>query len=172
METAMQIHETLKVISRCWLDAEAELKKEISGPFPGIGEEFITEYFHGLFQKQLQESNINMEIQNAFFKDLKDHNIYFDSTKLKDVSAGIIAKVTLHKRSDEGKKTGGDLGILINRPDINMATCQIDYYRRGLLCQAKLFKTTKWGGLTKPQERLLKLKLDYSALLLYRYKDA
>jgi hypothetical protein len=45
-------------------------------------------------------------------------------------------------------------------------------YRRGLLCQTKIFKIdSSWGELTENQRKMLRERLDYLALVLYRYTD-
>jgi hypothetical protein len=80
---------------------------------------------------------------------------------------------TLHKRPTE-RITGGDIGILIIRPNVYE---QGDYiritdHRRGLLCQAKLKNQKgKWGSFTKRQVQVLPERLSYLSLLLYSYGD-
>jgi len=75
-------------------------------------------------------------------------------------------------------KTGGDLGILVVRPDLRQvrygsSQLSVDRdYKRGLLAQAKMFRRdSQWGALTDTQKLLLQKKLGYFALLLYRYSD-
>jgi hypothetical protein len=74
--------------------------------------------------------------------------------------------------------TGGDFGIVLVRPDVRLARyfgteLTIDHdYKRGLLCQAKIFRrNSRWGRLTPKQQRNLRGKLNYLALVLYRYVD-
>ena len=68
-------------------------------------------------------------------------------------------------------------GIVVVRPGVQTVRLAgpdrtIDQYRRGLLCQAKMFRrNSQWGGLTPRQRQVLPNKLNYLALLLYRYID-
>lgn len=91
--------------------------------------------------------------------------------------SGLVASVAFHSRKTEGK-TAGDLGIVFVRPDVSeggLALSELSIkheYKRGLLCQAKIFRRdSSWGGLTPPQKKNLPARLSYFSLLLYRYAD-
>jgi hypothetical protein len=83
--------------------------------------------------------------------------------------------VTLHARDTEGV-TGGDLGLVISRPQVtrsNRNCLKIDRsYSRGILCQAKLKAVEeRWGQLSERQVALLPNQLGFLGLLLDRYLD-
>ena len=71
MNKILQIENTLKVICDCWDESEKTLQLTIEDQFPGKGEVFITEYFHGLFKKSLDDASKEKRIENAFIQDLK-----------------------------------------------------------------------------------------------------
>lgn len=172
MERILEIPNTLVVLMESWRAAEEKLRYNIATVYPGVGEEFITQMFHGQYGAELSYASQCKHIEDAFLEDLK---IAFPSLtqELHQISSGLIAEVTLHKRSTE-KITGGDIGILIIRPNIFE---QGDYlriidYRRGLLCQAKLKnRKGQWGSFTERQMQVLPERLSYLALLLYSYSD-
>jgi hypothetical protein len=86
---------------------------------------------------------------------------------------GLIADVTLHRRATE-KVTGGDIGFMILRPQIEDQDkkLKIDDYRRGILCQAKLKRSSgKWGSFTQKQKKVLPERLPYLGLLLYKDEE-
>jgi len=81
--------------------------------------------------------------------------------------------VTFHDRPVE-RVTGGDLGIVLIRPDVKIQFHDVDTpeYKRGLLCQAKILRRdARWGDLTPNQKEILPIVLKFFALLLYRYAD-
>jgi len=90
------------------------------------------------------------------------------------IARDLIATVSFHDRNVEAK-TGGDLGIVLVRPDVRLIWPKLDSnhdYKRGLLCQAKMFqRNSRWGRLSQKQKQVLPDKLSYFALLLYRYDD-
>jgi hypothetical protein len=93
------------------------------------------------------------------------------------LARGISATVLLHPRQEE-KRTGGDIGIVLIRPNIGLqgisaGTLTVDEYKRGLLCQAKMNRRTGrgWGPLTRNQQKMLADRTDYLSLLLYNYSD-
>jgi hypothetical protein len=87
---------------------------------------------------------------------------------------GLIAEVSLHRPKRE-KISGGDLGILLLRPQVvySAPTVTIKDYRRGLLVQAKMKrKTGKWGQFNRNQKRVLPERRSYLGLLLYQFGDS
>ncbi|GHO76381.1 hypothetical protein KSD_41520 [Ktedonobacter sp. SOSP1-85] len=170
----LQIPTTLGVINDCWRLAEAEMQQEIKKYYPDKQEEFITELFHGRFAFALEKASNDQLIAIAFLKDLMVAYPDILETALEQIANGLVADVTLHKRSTE-RKTGGDLGLMIVRPQIirdQKYLIKHGDYRRGILCQAKMkSKDKKWGQFTRQQKKQLPSRMSYLCLLLYSYKD-
>ena len=167
------IPQILKVISDCWLRAEDCLRNDLATKYGGADEELITPTFRAKFAEQLQIASRNGSIPRAFLADLLLAFPTLGRTELSRIASGLIADVTLHERETE-RYTGGDLGLLIIRPNVSLGVelISISDYRRGLLCQAKLKRATgKWGSFTKKQKEVLPERLSYLGLLLYCYKD-
>lgn len=184
---------TQNLIARCWNDAEERVRKLINKKYWGGGEEFITELFHGELRSVLDEVNKRREVEEAFLQDvlgyipeLSNLSIWEEPSGLQAITKaakGIEVTSIRHTKYFEGRKSGGDFGLLISRPKIRIER-ELDFfseikkvklefqenYRNGILCQAKL-KRDKWRSLTKPQQRLFSDKVDYLALLLYEYAD-
>lgn len=170
----LKIPSTLKVISDCWNVAEESLRDDIREDYPGVNEEFITQMFHGKLAKALRMASKESRIAQAFLTDLK--KAFPDlghGSELSRLARGLIADVTLHRRETE-RVTGGDIGFMIIRPrvDEHNNTFRVGDYRRGLLCQAKLKRSTgKWGNFTQRQKKVLPERLQHLGLLLYSYED-
>jgi hypothetical protein len=168
----VDISNTLRVISECWSGAEDDLRAEIQKYHPYAGETFITELFHGKLARRLEEASDGERISSAFLRDLEEEFYQMQgASELRKISEHLIAHVSLHKPATEGK-TGGDMGVLIARPQIidRETEFKIKDYRTGLLCQAKLRNAKgKWGTFTASQRKVLPDKLDYTGLLLYSY---
>ena len=174
LSSTLKIPDTLRVVADCWKTAEETLRGDVRLNHLGLDEEPITLMFHGKLVESFTAANQKNRIQQAFLSDLQ--NTFPDlryGSKLSGLARGLIADVRLHKRAVE-KKTGGDLGFVIARPQIkrNFEGFQIDVHRRGILCQAKIKqKNGKWGKFTPNQLKVLPTHLPYLALLLYRYND-
>jgi hypothetical protein len=175
MNSILQIPSTLDLLCTCWNAAEISLRAEVANNCPDIDEEAITQMFHAKLSESLRLASREKRIESAFLKDLQDsfptlH--YSHGLELQRIAQGIIADVTLHKRSTE-RVTGGDLGFMIVRPYIQLewSSLHISDYRRGLLTQAKLKRLSGWGTFTSNQKKILPERLDYLALLLYSYED-
>ncbi len=170
----LKIPKTLDTVVKYWQLAEEAIQQLIEYYFPNCGEEFITQLFHGIFARNLMEASQRGEIAEAFLNDLEAaFPELYGSIKLSQIANGLIADVTLHKRSTE-KITGGDMGFMIIRPQVARSgdLVKINDYRRGILCQAKLQDVKgRWGHLTKKQKEVLPERLAYLCLLLYSYKD-
>ncbi len=169
-----KITQTLQVVSGCWLRAEERLRDDLRNNYAGCNEELITQVFHRELVAELRVASERQLISQAFLADLR---IAFPQLagrqELSRIANGLVADVTLHERETE-KNTGGDLGLLIIRPQAQFSGDRISVrdYRRGLLCQAKLRKASgKWGRFTKRQKVVLPQRLSYLALLLYQHKD-
>lgn len=172
----LNISHTLKIVTKCWTMAEESLQADIKEYLPSAGEEFITQLFFLKFAKLLDKSSKNRAIEQAFRDDLKenfpDHR---DNYSLTQLANGLIANAALHKRKTE-EKTGGDLGLMIARPNIEAGSDKqflyVNNYQCGLLCQAKMRNAkNKWGKFTCYQIKNLNDKLRYLSLLLYSYED-
>jgi hypothetical protein len=176
---AMPIPNTAQLIADCWDRAEQALRKSVREKFPDRDEDKITDHFHGELESEFSKASESGKVSRAFQRDLAGAFPRIDATTLQSqlVTARLVATVSFHSPRVEGK-TGGDLGIVLLRPDIQQArhgSLELTVnqeYRRGLLCQAKIFRrTSQWGKLSPSEERALADKLDYTALLLYRYAD-
>src|SRR5262249_19690977 len=124
-----------------------------------------------------EEVSKNGAVAKAFLSDLRQTFSTIAYESLFGIASGLVATVSFHPHQVE-EKTGGDLGIVIVRPDVRRAQysgSQLiidDDHRRGLLCQAKMFRRdSRWGGLSSRQKQTLPEKLNYFGLLLYRYAD-
>lgn len=174
MTSALKIPKTLNVVASCWEKAEIGAREKIGKYHQGAGEEFITDEFHGKFAEVLDAASARGDIERAFISDVLSNCPLVDETELALRAQGLIAQVTLHGKEDEAK-TGGDLGLLISRPIAIDSYRHISIrrnYRRGLLCQAKLKKPARtWGRFTRNQAKVLPQRIDYLALLLYRYSE-
>jgi len=174
----MQIPALGKLITDCWDTAERELRKNVRRKFRDRDEEIITELFRAELEVEFERVSTSGAVAKAFLSDLKQiFPAVVDGSLLK-ISRGLIATVSFHHRQVEGE-TGGDLGIVLVRPDVrrsrykgSVLTLEHDY-RRGLLCQAKIFRrNSTWGGFNEKQkETLAPERLEYFSLLLYRYDD-
>jgi hypothetical protein len=158
--------------------AEDSLRENVRRKSPDRDEESITDLFHSELEEEFAKVSGSGAVARAFLDDLK---LVFPKVGIDDlrskIARGLVATVSFHPHKIE-EKTGGDLGIVLVRPDVQEArygwselTIDRDY-KRGLLCQAKIFRRdSKWGGLTRSQKQTLPHKLKYFALLLYRYAD-
>lgn len=173
----MRIRELGKLITQCWAAAEKALRKNVRERYPDRDEEIITTLFHAELEAEVKRVSDNGAVSRAFLSDLKRRFwAVGDDQVLSGIARDLIATVTFHSRTVE-RKTGGDMGIVIVRPDVRMARTGTDLtiqrdHKRGLLCQAKIFgRSSRWRNLNKNQRKVLGPKLGYLALLLYRYVD-
>lgn len=160
-------------IIKCWLKAEEAVCNNLPRD---SDEEHITNLFRGEFEKELEKASNSGGIEASFVRDLQDSFPDFDVYELRTkIARGLVATVAFHPKHVEGK-TGGDLGIVLVRPNVQESfgwseiTINGDY-RRGLLVQAKLLRDSSWGKLTTAQTKNLPDKLKFSSLLLYKYLD-
>jgi hypothetical protein len=169
----LAIPTTLDVICRCWKWAENDMQQQIQQYYPDKHEEFVTELFHGRFAAALRAMSDENQIAMAFLNDLRSAYPDVQDTDLQKIATGLVADVLLHEKRTE-KITGGDMGFMIIRPQIERSDnlVKIGDYRRGVLCQAKMKdKNGKWGHFTKKQMSVLPSRMNYLCLLLYSYKD-
>jgi hypothetical protein len=167
-----------KLIADCWVRAEQALRENMRQKFPDRDEEIITDHFHAELESELNRVSENGTVVWSFLSDLKASFPKLSEEDLKSkIARRLMATVNFHPRHVE-QRTAGDLGIVLVRPDVqsreydpSSTVIQKDY-RRGLLCQAKVFRRdSKWGSLSPAQQEKLSGKLGYFAVLLYRYID-
>jgi hypothetical protein len=173
---AMRIPTVGTLIASCWMRAEETLRQNIKKKFPDRDEEMITDLFRAELEDEFAKVSGSGAVARAFLADLKSA---FPDSSVDDLHSKIarrlIATVSFHPRKIE-EKTGGDLGIVLVRPDVQKSGFGWSEFsnrdcKRGLLCQAKIFRRdSKWGRLSSAQKRTLPNK-SYVALLLYRYAD-
>jgi hypothetical protein len=174
MNKIARIPRTLQVVSDCWQKAEEALREELRENNPGSSEESITYMFYGKLVVELRAASQRQLISHAFLADLtSEFHELARKQELAQVANGLVADVTRHERETE-RNTGGDLGLLIIRPQAQFSgnLISVSDYRRGLLCQAKLRATSgNWGTFAKRQKAILPQRLSYLGLLLYQYTD-
>jgi hypothetical protein len=184
MTLAMPIPNVTALVVKCWSSAETQARELLAHRYFDKDEEFITQLFHSEFRVTIEEAAGAGAVKQAFLTDLKSHFPRLRrSGDLERLASGVSATATLHPREVEGK-TGGDLGLVLIRPNINSRRLErsmliVDQdYRRGLLCQAKIKRrmsqgrNAQWGGFTPNQRKILPDRMSYLALLLYEYEDA
>jgi hypothetical protein len=173
----MRIPALATLIAKCWTRAEQGLRDEIKQRFPDRDEDKITELFQGQLRAECDNVSATGAVEEAFLADLHQSLPNAAEADLSKISRGLIATVLFHPTEIE-KRTGGDFGIVLVRPDVRLALYShseltIDHeYERGLLCQAKVFgRKSKWGTLNENQVKVLAESLSYLSLVLYRYAD-
>jgi len=151
-QKVLEIPNTLKLLSTCWIEAEKSLRDDVNNIYPEADEEFITKFFHGKYSAVLKIVSEMKLIEKAFLDDLR--NAFPDlNVELNKIANGLIAEFSLHNLATE-RITGGDIGLLIIRPNILQEDNYLKVFdhRSGLLCQAKLKNSRgSWGLLTKNQ---------------------
>jgi hypothetical protein len=173
----MPIPNTAALITNCWAQAEGDLRTIIKEKYPDRDEEMITSLFHAELERVLKELSGHGKVSEAFLADLRRHFPRVDRKHLSPISKGLVASVSFHSREVEAK-TGGDLGLVLIRPDVHTSRFNSDElqikreYKRGLLVQAKIFqRRSQWQLLSPTQKKILEPRLSYLALLLYRFLD-
>jgi hypothetical protein len=141
---------TPKLIADCWINAENAVRERVKERHDDEDEEFITKLLRGELKFEFNKASDNRFVEKAFLRDLKKAFPLIRGESLSNVALGLIATVSFHPKHVEAK-TGGDLGIVVIRPDVQMSrfdkhlTIDRDH-RRGLLCQAKIIgHKSHWG---------------------------
>jgi hypothetical protein len=170
-----------QVIAGCWAEAESRVTELIAKQHPNPPEELITDLLAGELRASVARASGTRRVQNAFLEDLDSQ---IPSLNFSDARrfGGLIASVTPHTKSHEGRLSAADLGIVILRPQVwlkgwvnQTIECSRDH-ATGLLAQAKLGhykerrKGYSWNSLKKGQEDLYPDRRAYYSLLLYRLK--
>jgi hypothetical protein len=168
-----------QVIARCWEIAEEATTRVVAEKYHNPAEENITFLFSGELRAAVVEASSRHAFAHAFWADLHSEFPELDNHTLLQVS-GLVARVNLHSRRHEGRRSASDLGVVITRPSVrgHHGSPQVEIVRahaRALMAQAKLNTRqelrdgrVRWRSLTRAQQRLLPIHQDYSALLLYR----
>jgi hypothetical protein len=179
----INIEETLNAVCGAMSGAEDVLREQIKLYYQDANEEFITFAFYGHIKQKLREASRNKLIERAFLNDLKaalrrrrfseriiDRDV---ERQLSGRAAGLVADIVLHNKRQEGK-TGGDFGLIIVHPKITINSDSLIIekgFSSGLLCQAKMKRSSgKWGDLSN-QRDVLPAHLDFASLVLYSYLD-
>jgi len=163
----LAIPKTIELLKKCWQAAEARICREVGTKYREADEEAITILLCGELRQEFAEKNDNREFETAFASDLQNGFRFLD---LNWISHGLIGRVAHHPRHVE-KKTGGDFGLVVARPDVeHRFETRVSMHSQGLLVQAKKqSKTGTLGRLTAMQRSVLPARLDYTAFLLYMY---
>jgi len=176
----MRINNLRNLIVSAWSEAEAQLRQDPI-QMQDRDEEFITGLFSGYLRSEFETATRIGGVEQAFRKDLAEAFPDLDFYYEHQIWRGLIATVTFHPKHVEAR-TGGDFGLVVVRPEVTHEWQKLrieDGHRRGLICQAKIFqRATKhrrkpgYGPLSSNEMKVLNSKLDYLALLLYRYEDS
>jgi hypothetical protein len=175
----MRIPHLIKAICDCGEAAEQDLRKFIETAAWGKGEAFITDYFLAELRQRVKEASESGLIEAALRQDVEQELSMLHPIDLQSFVSGIRARVTIHNNAKEAI-SGGDIGIVLVRPDrisSDNNSVTFGYKPSGLLCQAKLGRPSgkrsriKWGEFTDHQKLISPERLEYLALLLYKYSD-
>lgn len=167
---------TIELLVRCWFASEAETASEIKETHHRAGEEFITEFFTNVLNRNLRVATQTGAVAAAFERDLSLHfpTFFQGSGNLRRYSQRLYMACDRHDKQREGKH-GGDFGLTVFRPSIQTGshTPRIATQHQGLLCQAKLRKGLGgWRALSKKQCQVLPENFGFAALTLYEYDDS
>jgi hypothetical protein len=184
----IKLNKLAQVIAGCWAEAESRLTELIAEKHPNPSEELITDLLAGELRASVARASGTHRVEHAFLEDLDSQ---IPNLNVSDARrfGGLIASVTPHTKSHEGRVSAADLGIVILRPQVwlngwanETIECSRDH-ATGLLAQAKLGHHKKrgkglrsqgpgysWNTLKKKQEDLFPDRRAYYSLLLYRLK--
>jgi len=177
----VKLNKLAQVIAGCWVEGESRLAELIAQKHPNASEELITDLLAGELRTSIARASDTHRIEHAFLEDIDSQipNLNFSDARR---FGGLVATVTPHTKSHEGRVSAADLGIVILRPQVwlngwgnETIECSRDH-ATGLLAQAKLGHHKKrrkgysWNSLQKNQEDLFPVRCDYYSLLLYRLK--
>lgn len=170
----IHIQKTLDVVCRHVTTAEEKVRHSVRDAFPAADEEQITTLFQEKLHEDLSVASQQGEIAHAFATDLQNAGVPRFNDEAFQMARGIIAEVSWHPRHVE-RKSGGDFGLLFVRPKIENLFGEVtikDGEVTALLAQAKRkLYGEDCGCLTNNQMRILADRLDYTSLVLYKFKD-
>jgi hypothetical protein len=176
--TRVNLNRTVAAVADAWTSAENSLIEQVELKNFDLDEDTLTTLFSRELIRQIDQDNKLKVFERAFVADLTGHLGHGADVKVvRQFAAGVIAAISTHPRKVE-RRTGGDFGISIGRPQINYEmrqerlTVGENEDRRGVVCQAKVRRRSgKWGSFTSNQKTILPAKLDHLALCLYDYAD-
>ena len=177
----IKLNKLAQVIAGCWAETESRLAELIAEKHPNPSEELITDLLTGELRASVAHASSTHRVEHAFLEDLASQIPNLDVSEVRRFG-GLIASVTPHTKSHEGRVSAADVGIVILRPQVwlngwgnETIECSRDH-ATGLLAQAKLGHHKKrrkgysWNSLKKKQEDLFPDRRAYYSLLLYRLK--
>jgi hypothetical protein len=176
MEVKMQlkIPSTVKVLQECWCRAEQSVRSLIHQKYDVHDEVFISRLFYGELKYQIEQREKSRHFKRAFAHDLRAKLGDQLSRGTARLAENMVVKVSYHEPHIE-KKTGGDLGLVLVRPEVAIEPDRLRFTEseQGLLCQAKRQSATNGalGELKLNQRKVLKKSLGYTAFLLYMYQS-
>jgi hypothetical protein len=184
MALARMLH-TAAAIAQCWNAAERSVRQRIAKQYWPALEEEITFLLRGELRLQLEKSTKSGAFAAAFERDLMGAvpGLMHSPQWRHGLAEQLIGSVSFHSRYHEGRFSGADLGLLVERPAIQLERGSHTDIRilngkpQGLLVQSKLGRMTAaggkvdWGTMSKSQGKRLAVHRDYYSLLLYRSKD-
>jgi hypothetical protein len=106
-----------KLVADSWTAAEDGVREKIRAQYRDSDEEFITGLLRGELESSFDRVSRNGSVERAFLADLKASLVTVPVASLSPVATGLMATVSFHPRHVE-KKTGGDLGIVLAKPDV------------------------------------------------------
>ena len=170
MSRLLPIPRTISLLKTCWQAAEERVCREVGTKYHESDEEAITVLLFGELREEFDQRNIYREFEKSFAADLRDR---YPMTDLTWVANGLIGRVVHHPRHIE-KRTGGDFGLVLSRPQVEHGwKTDISMHAQGLLVQAKKqSRKGTIGTLTKTQCLVLPERLEYTAFILYMYATA
>ena len=115
----MPIPGTTSLITSYWTKGTGNMVREsFRQKHHDADEEFITKLFHGEFREVLEAGAKDKTVKRAFLEDLRRHIPESHlASQLVQLARGISATVALHPRQIE-KMTGGDIGLVLVRPNV------------------------------------------------------
>src|SRR5437762_2312048 len=121
MYGVLSIPNTAALLAECWIEAEGALRHQVQKYSPGLDEEGITLSFHTKLAESLYSASDTKKIERAFTRDfqLSFPNDFDLQIEPEQIARGLRASVTLHRRATE-TLTGGDFGLVIQRPHIQL----------------------------------------------------
>jgi hypothetical protein len=166
---------TIEVLAGCFQQAEKGACDAVRDACPMIDEREITFLFQLQLFHELKRASNEREIAAAIVEDIKRAIPRLDGGAIHGTFDGVVAETSWHNARTEGK-TGADFGLVITTPRIHAVETdlQLDSEgpRFGLLVQAKKKAIdTRRTELTLSQRRVLKDRLKFAAVVLYRTTD-
>jgi hypothetical protein len=113
----VKLNKLAQVIAGCWVEGESRLAELIAAKHPNASEELITDLLAGELRSSIAQASDTHRIEHAFLGDLDSEIPDFSFTDARRFG-GLVATVTPHTKSHEGRVSAADLGIVILRPQV------------------------------------------------------